>query len=51
MMFPREHLVAALHARGICYLAPSPHGDEPPLTDEELIVGLAASRGALDRAS
>ncbi len=44
MMVPREHLVAALHARGICYLAPSPHGDEPALNDAQLIVGLAASR-------
>ncbi len=44
MLFPRDHLVAALHARGICYLAPSPHGDEPALTDTELILGLAASR-------
>lgn len=44
MMFPRDHLVAALHARGICYLAPTPHGDEPPLTDDELILGLAASK-------
>ena len=44
MMFPRDHLVAALHARGICYLAPSPHGDEPALTDAELMLGLAASR-------
>lgn len=43
-MFPRDHLVAALHARGICYLAPTPHGDEPPLTDDELILGLAASK-------
>jgi len=44
MMFPREHLVAALHARGICYLAPSPHGDEPALSDAELMLGLASSK-------
>lgn len=44
MLFPRDHLVAALHARGICYLAPSPQGDEPELNDDELIVGLATSR-------
>jgi hypothetical protein len=44
MMFPREHLVAALHARGICYLAPSPNGDEPALSNAELMVGLAASQ-------
>jgi hypothetical protein len=43
MMFPRDHLVAALHARSICYLAPTPHGDEPHLTDDELLIGLAAS--------
>jgi len=42
----RDHLVAALHARGICYLAPSPHGDEPALTDDELLVGLASSSDA-----
>ena len=44
MLFHRDHLVAALHARGICYLAPSPHGDEPALSDAELIIGLAASK-------
>jgi hypothetical protein len=44
MLFPREHLVAALHQRGVCYLAPSPYGDEPHFTDDELILGLAASR-------
>jgi hypothetical protein len=44
MMFDRDLLVAALHARGICYLAPSPQGDEPALTDDELLIGLAASR-------
>ena len=44
MLYPREHLVAALHWRDMCYLAPTPHGDEPHLTDRELIVGLAASR-------
>ena len=44
MMFPRDHLVAALHQRGICYLAPSPHGDEPALNDDELLIGLAASK-------
>lgn len=43
-MFPRDHLVAALHRRGICYLAPSPEGDEPELTDDELLIGLAASK-------
>lgn len=44
MLYPREHLVAALHWRDMCYLAPTPEGDEPHLTDRELIVGLAASR-------
>jgi hypothetical protein len=44
MMFSRELLVAALHARGICYLAPSPTGDEPVLSDAELMLGLAASK-------
>jgi hypothetical protein len=44
MLFPRDHLVAALHARGICYLAPTPQGDEPALSDAELLVGLAASK-------
>ena len=44
MLFPRDQLVAALHARGICYLAPTPQGDEPALNDAELILGLAASK-------
>lgn len=44
MLYPREFLVAALHWRDICYLAPTPQGNEPHLTDEELIVGLAGSR-------
>ena len=44
MMFSRDHLVAALHQRGICYLAPSPHGDEPALSDDELLIGLATSK-------
>jgi hypothetical protein len=44
MLFPRDQLVAALHQRGVCYLAPSPQGDEPHFTDDEVIVGLAASR-------
>ncbi len=43
MIFPRDHLVAALHQRGVCYLAPTPNGDEPHFTDDELIVGLAGS--------
>lgn len=42
----REDLVAGLHARGVCYLAPTPHGDERILSDEELIAGLAQSPNA-----
>ncbi|MFN4293817.1 MAG: hypothetical protein ACK4JD_06780 [Thermoflexales bacterium] len=42
----REELVAALHARGLCYLAPTPRGDERPLDDDELLAGLAASPDA-----
>ncbi len=42
----RDDLVAGLHARGVCYLAPTPHGDERPLSDEELIAGLAQSSSA-----
>jgi|GEM_PF-844539 len=44
MLFPRDQVVAALHQRGVCYLAPSPQGDEPPLTDDELIMALAMSQ-------
>lgn len=40
----RDDLVAGLHARGVCYLAPTPSGDERALTDEELILGLAGSK-------
>jgi hypothetical protein len=40
-LHPRHHLVAALHARGVCYLAPTPVGDEPAMGDEALILGLA----------
>jgi hypothetical protein len=39
-----DELVAGLHARGVCYLAPTPAGDEPPLSDDALILGLAKSR-------
>ncbi|MDW8396851.1 MAG: hypothetical protein RMM31_11480 [Anaerolineae bacterium] len=42
----REDLVAALHARGLCYLAPTPTGSERPLSDDELLVGLAAAQDA-----
>lgn len=44
MPIPRDHLVAALHARDVCYLAPTPTGDEPELSDEQLMTGLAASK-------
>ena len=42
----REDLVAGLHARGVCYLAPTPHGDELNLNDDELIVGIAQAEDA-----
>jgi hypothetical protein len=42
----RDDLVAALHARDVCYLAPTPHGDERTLTDDELILGLAQTKDA-----
>lgn len=42
----RDDLVAGLHARGVCYLAPTPNGDERELSDEELIAGLAQSANA-----
>ena len=41
---PHDDLVAGLHAREVCYLAPTPAGDEPPLSDDALIVGLAQSK-------
>ena len=40
----RDDLVAGLHARGVCYLAPTPAGDERVVTDEELVLGLAESK-------
>ncbi len=43
---PRDLLVAALHARGVCYLAPSPHGDEPPVSDDDLIAGITQAEDA-----
>jgi hypothetical protein len=42
----RDDLVAGLHARGVCYLAPTPHGDEAPLSDDELITGIAQAEDA-----
>lgn len=42
----RDDLVAGLHARGVCYLTPSPSGDERSLTDAELIAGVAAAEDA-----
>lgn len=45
-MLDRDDLVAALHARDVCYLAPTPHGDERVLTDDELILGLAQTKDA-----
>lgn len=43
-IFTRDDLVAGLHARDVCYLAPTPSGDENPLSDDALILGLAKSR-------
>lgn len=42
----RDDLVAGLHARGVCYLTPTPHGDEKPLSDDELIAGIAQADDA-----
>lgn len=46
MPITRDDLVAGLHARGVCYLAPTPSGDERPVTDEELLLGLAEAKDA-----
>ena len=42
----RDDLVAGLHLRGVCYLAPTPFGDERPLSDSELLIGLAETKDA-----
>ena len=42
----RDDLVAALHERGVCYLAPTPTGGERALTDEELLIGLSQTKDA-----
>jgi hypothetical protein len=42
----RDDLVAGLHERGVCYLAPTPHGDELALGDDELIVGISQAEDA-----
>lgn len=42
----RDDLVAGLHARGVCYLAPTPNGDEPALEDDELIIGITRADDA-----
>ena len=42
----RDDLVAGLHARGVCYLTPTPHGDEQALGDDELIAGIARAEDA-----
>ena len=44
--YTRDDLVAGLHARGVCYLTPTPHGDEKPLSDDELIAGIAQADDA-----
>jgi hypothetical protein len=45
-LIARDDLVAALHQRDVCYLAPTPLGDERPLSDTDLIVGLARTKDA-----
>ena len=42
----RDDLVAGLHARGVCYLTPTPHGDELALNDDMLIAGIARAEDA-----
>lgn len=42
----RDLLVAGLHARGVCYLSPTPHGDEATISDIDLISELADSNDA-----
>ncbi len=44
--FERDDLVAGLHERGVCYLAPTPTGDERRMADEELLIGLAQTKDA-----
>ncbi len=44
--YTRDDLVAGLHARGVCYLTPTPHGDELALDDDALIAGIAAAEDA-----
>jgi hypothetical protein len=44
--FDRDEIVAALHARGVCYLVPTPTGGERPMNDEQLILALASSNDA-----
>ncbi len=42
----RDDLVAGLHARGVCYLTPTPNGDEASLSDDELIVAITRADDA-----
>src|SRR5690349_20148025 len=44
--YERDDLVAGLHARGVCYLTPTPHGDEQALSHDELIAGIAQADDA-----
>ena len=44
--YERDDLVAGLHTRGVCYLTPTPNGDEQPLSDDELIAGIAQADDA-----
>jgi len=44
--YTRDDLVAGLHARGVCYLTPTPHGDELALSDDALITGISSAEDA-----
>jgi hypothetical protein len=44
--YTRDDLVAGLHTRGVCYLTPTPHGDELALGDDALIAGIARAEDA-----
>lgn len=46
LSYTRDDLVAGLHARGVCYLTPTPHGDELVLDDDTLITGIAQAEDA-----
>ncbi len=44
--YTRDDLVAGLHLRGVCYLTPTPHGDELALSVDVLIAGIARAEDA-----